>query len=179
MVLITVTVLIGCSSQRSYKIMSLFFDGVPDPSKKNETAKADSVMSNDTLKNKNLANKELKTKFFFHPPYKERNCDACHDKNATGKLTKPLTDVCFTCHEDFTKKYKTVHGPVASGYCAVCHQPHMSTEVKLLKSTGQEMCLYCHSSAQVFKNDVHKDIKDTKCTECHNPHGGDDRLMLK
>lgn len=178
-IILGLSIMMGCSSQRRYKVMSFLFDGVPDPSKKEVVIKSDSISTNDTLKNKLVASKELKSKFNFHPPYKERNCEACHDKNATGKLTKSLLEVCFVCHEDFTKKYKSIHGPVASGYCATCHNPHMSVEAKLLTRTGQQLCLYCHSSEQVFKNEVHKDIKDSNCTECHNPHGGDDRLMLK
>jgi predicted CXXCH cytochrome family protein len=96
-----------------------------------------------------------------------------------GKLIKNLPELCYQCHEDFSTRFKVLHGPVAGGQCSVCHSPHMSLNADLLVRTGQSQCLHCHESGEIFKTAVHQDNKETNCTECHNPHGGEDRNILR
>lgn len=168
----------SCAPAKNYKTLSLFFDGVPDPSKDSLIAKKDSAKS-DSLNNTELITHNVKSEYVFHPPYKERTCEVCHDKSEMGKLNIQQQELCFTCHENFNTKYKYLHGPAASGNCTGCHSPHMAKFNKLLLREGQQLCLFCHDKKQVLKNEVHTDIKETNCTECHNPHGGDDKLILK
>lgn len=173
-----ILILSGCSTQSGYKLLSVFFDGVPNPSEKPVQTK-DTGVKNDSINKVAVAQNEINSTDTYHPPYRDRQCESCHDKNVMGKLLKPQPALCYDCHEDFSTKYNTLHGPVASGYCSLCHNPHMSSAKKLLLREKQSLCIYCHDKKQVLKNKVHKEIKETACTECHNPHGGSNRTLLK
>ncbi|MEI7897081.1 MAG: cytochrome c3 family protein [bacterium] len=170
----------GCSSRHSHKTLAFFFDGVP-PAQGEKTAISgnDSIHKTDSAGLKGTLAKVDNNKIFYHQPYKLRECSSCHDQSAMGKFLKPQPMLCYQCHEDFSRKYKVLHGPVASGYCTACHEAHTGNYPKLIKRAGQQLCLYCHNTDQVFKNEAHKDIEDTTCTKCHNPHGSTDRKMLK
>ena len=170
---------LGCSPASKHKTLALFFDGVPDPLENQTTNIPDSAgqPSKFTGKNKIPDRAEIASSV-FHPPYRQKKCGVCHDQGAMGKLKNIQTVVCYQCHEDFSEKYKKVHGPVGGGYCTACHSPHMSDNQFLLKRSSQQVCLFCHDSGKVLGNLAHKEIANTNCTECHNPHGGDDRLML-
>ena len=168
----------GCSPTHHYKTLSFFFDGVPDPSK---TALNQGV---DTLSKKDSSsiaqNSKVKiSEESIHPPYQNQECGSCHNSTQMGKLNRILPDMCYQCHEDFSKKYKVLHAPLYGGYCTACHDPHSSSHEKLLTRKGQQLCLYCHNITQVMKAEVHQDIKDANCTDCHNPHGGEDRYVLR
>jgi predicted CXXCH cytochrome family protein len=164
---------VGCSSEKQHSVLSFFFDGVPEPKKEpelvNPVTSADSVL---------VENKESKPDFYIHKPYEEEKCKSCHEEGFSNALIKPVPDLCYTCHEDFGNKYKTLHGPVASGNCTGCHNHHMSKYESILERPGQQLCLYCHESAQVLKNKMHEHIGEKNCTECHSPHGGENSGML-
>ena len=169
----------GCSQNKLHKTLSIFFDGVPYKSKDSTVIKKDSIVIKDSLRNLKNTKKQNSIIVSVHPPYRDRECSNCHDNNDKTKFTKPLQSLCFNCHDDFSKKYKFVHGPVASGSCIACHNPHQSKLKKLVLRENQSLCTYCHDKKQVLKNEVHSDIGETNCTECHNPHGGDDKNILK
>jgi DmsE family decaheme c-type cytochrome len=83
----------------------------------------------------------------FNRPFRHRveqrpiQCTDCHNQHG-GFLTKQLRataaqdQVCFKCHTD---KVVPVfeHVPVKTDGCASCHQPHGSTNPRLLKRTDQ------------------------------------------
>ncbi len=171
-------VLVSCSPRLSNNMLSFFFDGVPPL----DTVKTMSGQDN----RKENRNPEIfrpvpivaDNNFSLHPPYKEKECFSCHDENAQSELLMPQPDLCYLCHNDFSKEYKFVHGPVAAGYCTSCHNPHKSELKKLLIRPGQQLCLDCHLSKSVFKNKNHKDIGNSECILCHNPHGGENRFIL-
>jgi predicted CXXCH cytochrome family protein len=175
---ITVSLLGSCSPRLNRSILTFFFDGVPSsdsikPSigteSKNDAYNSEIFRSTSVVENQD---------FIIHYPYKEKECLSCHDENSKSELIMPQPDLCYTCHDDFSKVYKKVHGPVSGGYCTSCHNAHMSKEKKLLIRKGQQLCFYCHESKAVFSNEVHKDIADSECILCHNPHGGEDRFIL-
>ncbi len=176
--LLIILLIFGCSSQTSYKYLAVFFEGVPDPNHK-DIAKTDSIKSTDSLKLKDVPITSQKSKYIYHPPYKERACESCHNSTYRSKLVETQPALCYICHEDFTSKFASLHGPVSGGFCTACHSPHFSENEKLLVKTGQSLCVQCHSLVQVKKNEVHADLGDMSCTECHNPHGGTDKFMLK
>lgn len=179
LVVIILIYLSGCSTTHNYKALSFFFDGVPDPAA--ETA----IQSNDSLNRMDTAAfaQGIMSKTFpqmhLHSPYQDKQCASCHDQGQMGKLLESLPKLCYVCHEDFSNKYKVLHGPVGGGQCTMCHSPHMSVNEHLLTRTKQSICLFCHNSEQVMATEAHQDIKDTNCTECHNPHGGDDKYILR
>jgi|Deesub1362B_J571_1020462.scaffolds.fasta_scaffold00651_9 predicted CXXCH cytochrome family protein len=168
---------LSCSPVTRYRVLSFFFDGVPDPRKKEEqqptrAVNADSVLAK--LRQRVLA----KEKWFFHPPYRERQCDACHSVQSSQRLVEDQKSLCFQCHDDFSETYPILHGPIAGGFCTACHNPHRTKFERLLIRKGQEICTYCHEWGDIRENEVHQEIGETVCTECHNPHGGEDRFLL-
>lgn len=180
--LITVILLIclfGCSSTHRYKTLSFFFDGVPKPDNEIAVHKLDSLTIADSTVIAQNSTPVTKPLINFHPPYKEKECASCHDQSSMGKLNKTQPELCYQCHDDFSTKYKKLHGPVAGGQCTMCHSPHMSKNENLLLRIGQDLCFHCHNSEQILAEEQHKDIQDASCTECHNPHGGDDKNILR
>ena len=169
----------GCSAGYRYRVLSFFFDGVPQPVSIVTVQPADSLQPADSAAAVLAGAAPAEPQLVIHPPYKERDCVACHDESKASKEPKTMPGLCFQCHDDFSNTYKVLHGPVAGGQCTVCHNPHQSKNKDLLTRSGQKICLYCHESAVILKSDAHTDIRDTKCTECHNPHGGEDRYVLR
>ena len=173
-----VVILLSCSSSTKHQILSTFFDGVPDPNAKPkaivDSLKADSLA--------NIKNENYKTvnevKFVFHPPYKNRLCKDCHNLERSNQLTKPIPDLCYKCHEKFSKKNPSLHGPVAMGDCQVCHSPHFTENNFLLKRAGRDLCLHCHESTYVYENKHHFATEEYQCLDCHDPHSGQDRFLL-
>ena len=171
-------ILYSCSSGTGRKVLTFFFDGVPQPDSSKRTQKDSLLVKAD----KPLQAQQRQSRFlqenFFHPPYKDKECDDCHDMDTGFKLIDKLPELCFNCHDDFREELKVLHGPVAMGACTECHHPHLAKNKMLLKRTGQDLCLYCHDKADVLKNDAHEDLGDDNCTDCHNAHGGEEEYFL-
>jgi predicted CXXCH cytochrome family protein len=137
-------------------------------------------------------------------PQLESICDICHTptgadhpkKNVKGfTLTEKLPGLCFNCHSDFQEHmgaYPVVHGPMKDTLsCINCHNPHSSTQKKLLLDGTNDLCLKCHD--RTIKNDssrirnikqvlanaksVHPAIEGG-CVTCHNPHFAEKRKLL-
>jgi len=170
---VTLFVLLSCSTQKHYKTLSFFFDGVPDPTKKDTVKSPDSIAGRGKRLAINLQQIAKKpSQASIHPPYQEKKCELCHQQGSVGKALVHQQTLCFKCHEDFGKKFAVLHGPVASGYCTACHNAHSAENPRLLKRSGQNLCYYCHSKQELVRVPIHKEIKDAACTECHDPHGG-------
>jgi predicted CXXCH cytochrome family protein len=171
-------ILVSCSPKRSNRMLSFFFDGVPlkDSVQRSVNGRSfsDSLKTDIFRANPIVSN----SGFIVHLPYQEKKCLSCHDEKSKSELRLPQPDLCYSCHSDFSSKYKYVHGPVSSGYCTNCHNAHMSKEKNLLTRTGQQICLLCHDSGLLLKNETHKNNADSDCTLCHNPHGGENRYIL-
>lgn len=159
--------------------MAYFFEGYTVKTEESAAVKNDSVV-NDTSVASNATTGNAKfPDYKFHVPYKEKSCSNCHETAQKGKLTQEMPGLCYNCHTDFSSKFKYLHGPVISGGCTECHDPHMSKSEKLLQRDGQNLCYYCHEMRDVVNNAVHADIGETNCTECHDPHGGDDKYIFR
>jgi predicted CXXCH cytochrome family protein len=162
----------------SYKTLSVFFDGVPNP---NDTLMLAST--NDPAMSVNERVNEINAikagpDVNYHMPYLDKACTACHDENLIGKFIKPEPDLCYQCHEDFSAKYAVLHVPVEAGECTSCHSPHMSENRKLLLKTGRALCLGCHDEGDIMKLESHNGTGDANCMDCHNPHGGSETYLL-
>jgi predicted CXXCH cytochrome family protein len=156
----------GCEGKSSYKVLSFFFDGVPVPSE--SKVAGTEATGGEEAKPKNI--------YREHGPFAARQCHACH-MAGSNKLVLPIQKLCFKCHTlDLTKKY--IHGPLASGGCKVCHDPHGSAHPFFLVADPRVFCLYCHKKSDIEKNEVHRDMKG-QCTDCHDAHSSDKRYMLK
>lgn len=177
LIFVMISGMLSCSPEVGKKTLRFFFDGVPEESSQQRTATADSSGTADSLKALARINPH-KAENIYHLPYREKQCDACHDQSTMGKFVEVQPALCYQCHEDFSEKYKVIHGPVSGGYCTACHNPHFAKDSTLLKREGQDMCRYCHQAGLSFDVEIHDGIDDTSCTECHNPHGGDSRELL-
>lgn len=165
--LITLAVL-GCSPETRYKTLGFFFDGVPAP--------GDSGTQMTLGRRRSLLANETSTNYKSHGPYAAKLCNACHLRGG-GQLIMPVEDLCLNCHNLNIRKMH-IHGPVASGGCIICHNPHGSGRPFLLVDEPRTFCFYCHDAVEVGSREVHKDSADTQCTECHNPHASDNDFLL-
>ncbi len=169
----------ACSPKFSHDVKSFLFDGVPDPYKVEISAINDSLKLDSTSIKGVFSNPIVRNEFNLHPPYKKRECENCHDRGSMSKSKLPLPELCYQCHDDFKKSYQVLHGPVASGSCTQCHNPHQSKLKNLLLKNGQELCFTCHDNKKITNNKIHEKIEKTDCTTCHNPHGGVNTYSLK
>ena len=172
-ILFTAVLTTGCTPEKRYQVISFFFDGVPDPNKKNEEGQE--IAQTDTSQRANVITKQ---ESYLHKPFQEEKCKSCHEEGFSNALKKQIPDLCYSCHENFASKFNSLHGPVASGACQQCHDPHESRYEKLLIRTSRDICFNCHESGMVLKNPIHEKIGDQNCTECHNPHGGGNNGFL-
>jgi predicted CXXCH cytochrome family protein len=157
-------VLLGCSDARQrYRVLSLFFDGVPDP---------DAQAAGPARKN------AIGQTVYLHKPYEDKKCDACHlNSSDIFQRAKIRPDACMTCHSAVQSEHKVTHGPVASNLCLYCHSPHHSIQPHLLKMAAPKLCTQCHETLGPNPPE-HKDPK-ADCISCHSGHGGDDRRFIR
>jgi predicted CXXCH cytochrome family protein len=163
-VLLCLFLLCGCAEKARYPLVSFFFDGVPVPGEPKAEVRVE--------KKEEIHKRKTAVE---HGPYGAKQCDGCHVAGS-NVLVVPKDELCLRCHVLDMKK--NMHGPLASGGCEVCHQPHLSRYSYLLVSEPKEFCLYCHKAEDVFRNPVHKSGKE-QCTVCHEAHGSDKAYLLK
>jgi len=159
--------LFGCAGKSRYQILTYFFDGVPPPEEERGEAGKGS--------RKEGAAAPAAASYVEHGPYAAKQCESCHVK-ASNRLVLPINELCFQCHAlDIRKKY--LHGPLASGGCKVCHDPHRSRFPFLLVSEPKESCLHCHDASGIAKKEVHRRTQ-AQCTACHDAHSSDNEYLL-
>lgn len=169
----------GCSVAKHHRVLRLFFDGVPEPQAAVASATPDAQAT---------IGRQL-VRVGEHGPYAAKLCDSCHDSQATNALVVPAEQLCNRCHElGAAKAY--VHGPLASGGCMVCHDPHRSANRYLLVSASDTFCLQCHARGSLSRlGEVAGAEADASvdghagdsanCTECHEAHMSDRRYLLR
>ena len=111
-------------------------------------------------------------------------CDICHDSKTPDEskaqaLARQVPKLCFRCHEDESKTYPYVHGPVAVGQCLFCHNPHQSKHTHLLNHDIRELCTQCHTQEDLHSIKDHLAPSHAQCLECHTSHGNTTRHLLK
>ena len=115
------------------------------------------------------------------------SCVTCHSvhepKSANAQLNASTeVELCATCHRVQALKMKRVsHMPVQEGKmaCSSCHNPHGTTNVKLLKVGNwiNESCVSCHTEKRgpfLFEHAAGRE----SCVSCHDPHGSSNDRML-
>lgn len=163
-VVVCLICLAGCSSVTGHKILTTFFDGVPSlPPPEDLCKEYADAKKNTEEKGAKVAEVIERSE---HPPYAERRCDDCHDKQKEGGLIAPRNELCMVCHTGFIKGYY-VHGPIAVGQCLACHVPHNSNYPSLLKVSKKELCGTCHrekrAAFELHKKTVERNFN---CTDC-------------
>ena len=154
----------ACAPQTRYDVLSTFFDGVPPPAAPANAAAAGTTVA-----------PVPRPAVVKHAPYAKRQCNGCHEQS-TNKLLAPVPELCFRCHDIGQKTKRRLHGPVLTGSCRFCHDPHSARYPSLLLAPPREMCLYCHNPEDVYRNPAHP--PDAACTDCHEVHA-DDRYYLR
>lgn len=115
------------------------------------------------------------TVYKTHPGVAENKCGDCHDARSKGTIGD-LTVCAASCHGD-QKGGKFLHGPIGSGQCIPCHDPHGSVNKRLLKGEDKELCFLCHNAEDVEPH--YRETKKLRCLNCHDPHGSDKKFILK
>ncbi len=165
----------GCNQQSRYRMLTFFFDGVPDPN-------APKVEQAGGRPAANPGGPSGPTVILasIHKPYKEEKCDGCHTAAGADIHASALDSrTCMGCHENVPLAYPVMHGPVASKACLWCHTPHQSEHPHLLRTKGTALCLQCHDLEVLsLASEGHKP-NGPDCLSCHDAHGGQKRYMLK
>lgn len=169
-------ILTACSTPHErYKVLSTFFDGVPDPDAPKKIASTQPA-DPDAPANGSVVTLSIVS---IHKPYRERQCDACHfATNGEIQDFEKAYDSCLRCHKKVTNNHTLMHGPVARAACRFCHSPHESTQPHLLKDTSIKVCTQCHDSQLLGNKPIQHIDGKTSCLQCHTGHGGEVRFFL-
>jgi predicted CXXCH cytochrome family protein len=142
-----------------------------------------------------VCHKRMGNQKFVHGPVSTYSCVLCHPLTSIPKYstTKKGANLCFECHKEKQKEFKTfkfLHGPVAAGMCEICHDHHSSENPEQLHQSVSKLCLSCHEMAGkgihvlALSDGSSHPIADKadpsergrgrelSCISCHNPHGG-------
>jgi predicted CXXCH cytochrome family protein len=136
--------------------------------------------------------KALVEQAVVHGPVAAESCGECHVPQPAGKpgrmtLAKGATKdntapLCTGCHEEVGAQLKKefVHGPVASGDCSSCHDPHGSAFPLMLAAERTASCLVCHDSiAAAVKQKARHSPALASCGLCHDPHASEHPAQLR
>lgn len=108
--------------------------------------------------NKNCSNCHLQVAASFQKPHRHKlnegamSCTSCHNPHASFlnrnlRLTSGNEPTCFACHADKRGPFVFEHAPSRNEPCSTCHEPHGSTNPKMLKRAEvAPLCLECHSN---------------------------------
>jgi len=160
----------GCSATSRHKALTIFFDGVPPLDA--PLAEKGPLVTATTIGVPSKQNTGSE-----HGPYAAKLCNACHEGGATNALVAPNDELCYRCHTIKLDRM-FIHGPLASGGCLVCHDPHSSRYPYLLVSDSGSFCLGCHDRETVARIEGHGEPNEN-CTTCHEAHGSDVKYLLK
>jgi DmsE family decaheme c-type cytochrome len=113
-------------------------------------------------------------------------CATCHSVHAAkgAPLLKAQDQraLCSTCHRNVVNRtHRFNHMPLREGAltCSSCHNPHGSTNVRLLRvgTTVDESCQSCHADKRGPYLWEHAPVAES-CVTCHDPHGSNNDRML-
>jgi DmsE family decaheme c-type cytochrome len=113
-------------------------------------------------------------------------CASCHSVHAAkgAPLLKAQDQraLCSTCHRNVVNRtHRFNHMPLREGAltCSSCHNPHGSTNVRLLRvgTTVDESCQSCHADKRGPYLWEHAPVAES-CVTCHDPHGSNNDRML-
>jgi predicted CXXCH cytochrome family protein len=164
----------GCGTPKErYRVLSFFFDGVPDPDAPRPAGDSGTATGRGSG---SIATPRLE---FGHKPFSDRQCQSCHANADGGDLIALDHELCIKCHDKVNQFSPTQHGSAQVNACAWCHEPHESRFATLLKVNTAALCTQCHDRAFLSREPKeHLDLARS-CLECHTAHGGDHKLIRK
>lgn len=163
----------GCSPKKHYKILSFFFDGVPDPNAPPSGAPGVAA----AREGRNAP----RVVMFAHKPFGDGECKACHASESGAFFGQGAVrpNICRDCHADVANAWPVMHGPVTANACTWCHTPHQSPLPDLLRMPTPAVCVQCHEQSTLSKEILEHLDPDSNCLTCHRGHGGNDRHFLR
>jgi len=169
--------LASCDEIERHKTLTFFFDGVPPL--RTETPEVQTA----ALKDDRAADKAPVGLWHIHEPLK--NCTLCHgDVRRVGssrkvQLVAEVPQLCYTCHKEYSALQAWVHGPVATGNCLLCHEPHKTRNESLLRKPVPELCYLCHEEQAIRQIQNHAEESYARCLDCHEGHASATRNLLR
>jgi len=197
----------GCKKETKYRVLTVFFTGVPSPYEEEHKEKEEKIEPT----KKKVESHVPKPRVFLHGPFGSGRCYSCHESTTTvafrkfggekkksspifgkggvgGRLVAPINKLCTQCHVQGAvnvtdNKERWLHGPAGSGFCIYCHGQHNGPYRYMLRAKPDEICLKCHDSKSAGRAKreglwVHGPAAGGKCTLCHGAHTGSNRYML-
>ena len=167
---------VSCDEVKRHNALTFFFEGVPPLG---QDQLAEELVDSGSSQLSQMRPKQL---WYVHQP--RRDCTLCHDKSrqrvfsSQTYLIKPIPELCYECHGDYTTSASYVHGPVAVGQCLLCHNPHRSRIEHLLKEPQPRICYLCHNIDAVKSIPAHLVKQEFACTDCHNAHTSSVKYLL-
>lgn len=169
--------LASCDEVERHKTLTFFFDGVPPL--RTETPDVQTA----DLKDDRTGDKAPAGGWHIHEPLK--NCTLCHGEvrraNSSRKvqLVAEVPQLCYGCHKKYSALQAWVHGPVATGNCLLCHEPHKTKSESLLRKPVPELCYLCHEEQAIRLIQNHGEASYARCMDCHEGHAGAARGLLR
>jgi predicted CXXCH cytochrome family protein len=90
-----------------------------------------------------------------------------------------VPQLCYTCHQEYSALEAWVHGPVATGNCLLCHEPHKTQNEFLLRKPVPGLCYQCHEEQAIRLIKKHAEESYARCIDCHEGHAGTTRGLLR
>ncbi|MFW6108196.1 MAG: cytochrome c3 family protein [bacterium] len=169
----------SCTPEQKHHWLTVFFDGVPPLKKPGEAT--ETVEKPTTATAPSTRAEARKPRWYEHEATADQSkCTSCHDPTRSFALVDSALVLCARCHEEDTREFPRMHGPVAVGHCIVCHEAHRSANEHLVRVTDSRLCLACHrrKAEDQPAATCTRPSDDEYCVECHHPHGGQDRYFL-
>jgi len=166
----------GCARENRYRVLSFFFDGVPDPNAPSPIAETDQGGWSTTRPGGPRSGMGS-----VHKPFADNQCTACHKESPQGgfALSAVNPNICLDCHQPVMQQYAVMHAPVVAKACLWCHNPHDSPAKSLLREPPPGICTQCHEKGLLSSKPPEHLLTDSKCLECHVAHGADKRNLLR
>ena len=137
----------------------------------------------------------------IHGPMIVGGCTVCHNPHGSENRyflwAEGSLELCLTCHsekENLVKKddhLPYVHDIIPRRGCVICHDPHASDNLFVLKMPINKLCVSCHNKMDdigqghpVERHPVtrpkerRRPGRELSCTSCHDPHGSPHEYML-
>ncbi len=106
-------------------------------------------------------------------------CMSCHDLTSWNDVNfgHGANANCYRCHPEQSGPYLYEHEATSSfstegSGCISCHQPHGSSNERLLTTTGDLLCLQCHGTPPNHRYKHNGIGSQYSCNECHSDMHG-------